>query len=79
LVIARGSKSELETQLLLYVEIGYLKEADILEAMNLLIELSKMLTSFIKKLISTSQLNTRASELSTSYLNSHASAPVTHN
>ena len=49
LVIARGSKSELETQLLLCVEVGYLKEADILEAMNLLTELSKMLTSFIKK------------------------------
>jgi hypothetical protein len=50
LVIARGSKSELETQLLLCVEVGYLKEDEILEAMNLLTELSKMLNALISKL-----------------------------
>ena len=50
LIIARGSKSELETQLLVCVEVGYLGEAEILEAMDLLTEIGKMLNSFINKL-----------------------------
>ena len=48
--IARGSKAELETQLLICVEIGYLNETEILEAMNLLTETGKMLNSLINKL-----------------------------
>jgi four helix bundle protein len=48
--ISRGSKSELETQLLICVKVGYLNETDILEAMNLLTEIGKMLTSLINKL-----------------------------
>jgi four helix bundle protein len=44
------SKTELETQLLVCVEVGYLNETDISEAMNLLTEIGKMLTSLIKKL-----------------------------
>ena len=50
LIIARGSKTELETQLLGCVEIGFLNEAEILEAMDLLIEIGKMLNSLINKL-----------------------------
>jgi hypothetical protein len=49
LAIARGSKAELETQLLLCVEVGYLEEAEILESMNLLTEIGKMLNSLINK------------------------------
>jgi four helix bundle protein len=50
LTISRGSKAELETQLLICVKVGYLNETEITEAMNLLIEIGKMLTSFINKL-----------------------------
>jgi len=50
LTISRGSKAELETQLLICVKIGYLNETEILEAMNLSQEIGKMLTSLINKL-----------------------------
>ena len=50
LTIARGSKAELETQLLVCVRVGYLSENEIAETMNLLIEVGKMLTSLINKL-----------------------------
>jgi four helix bundle protein len=50
LSIARGSKAELQTQLLICVDIGYLSEADIKAAMELSEEAGKMLTSLIKKL-----------------------------
>jgi len=50
LTISRGSKAELETLLLICVNIGYLNESDTLEPMNLLIEVGKMLTSLINKL-----------------------------
>jgi len=50
LTIARGSKAELETQLLICVKIGYLIEEEILEAMTLSTEIGKMLTSLINKL-----------------------------
>ena len=48
--ISRGSKSELETQLLICLKVGYLKETDISEAMILLTEVGKMLTTLISKL-----------------------------
>ena len=50
LSIARGSKAELETQVLLCVKICYLCEADILEIMLLLQEIGKMLFALINKL-----------------------------
>ena len=50
LTIARGSKAELETQLQICVKIGYLNETEISEAMDLLKEIGKMLTSLINKL-----------------------------
>ena len=50
LIIARGSKAELKTQLLICVEISYLNETEILEAINLLTETGKMLNSLINKL-----------------------------
>jgi len=50
LTMARGSKAELETQLLICVKVGYLNETEIVEAMTLLKEIGKMLTSFINKL-----------------------------
>ena len=52
LCIARGSRAELETQLLICVKVEYLTENEISEAMNLLSEVGKMLTSLIKKVIS---------------------------
>ena len=50
LKIARGSKAELETHLLICVKVNYLTETDISEAMNLLTEVGKMLNSLITKL-----------------------------
>ena len=49
--IAAGSKAELETQLLLAVEIGYLKSSDIEGLSKMLEEIGKMLNAMIKKLI----------------------------
>ena len=50
LTISRGSKAELETQLLICVKVGYLDETEIVYAMNLSIEIGKMLNSLISKL-----------------------------
>ena len=50
LTISRGSKAELETQLLICVKVGYLNETEIIEAMNLSTEIGEMLTSLINKL-----------------------------
>ena len=50
LSIARGSKAELETQLLLCVKIDYLKESDIQNVMYLIDQVGKMLYSLQKKL-----------------------------
>lgn len=47
---AQGSRAELETQLLICVSIGYLTEDDILELMQLLEEINKMLSSLLKTL-----------------------------
>ncbi|MCL2798299.1 MAG: four helix bundle protein [Firmicutes bacterium] len=51
IAVAKGSEAELKTQLLLCVKVGYLSEADISEAIDLLIEVGKMLTALTKKLI----------------------------
>ena len=48
LSIAQGSKSELETQLLLSAKIGYLLDSDIKSAIGLLEETGKLLTSLIQ-------------------------------
>jgi len=50
LSIARGSKAELETQLLLCLKIGYLNDTDISEIMELLTEIGKMLNTLVRKL-----------------------------
>ncbi|MDR4508690.1 MAG: four helix bundle protein [Candidatus Brocadiaceae bacterium] len=50
LAIARGSKAELETQLLLCVKVGYLADTDISEAMRLLQEIGKMVSALTKTL-----------------------------
>ena len=50
LSIAKGSKAELETQLLLCVRINYLTESEIEKAMSLIEEVGKMLNSLQKKL-----------------------------
>ena len=50
LSIARGSKAELETQLLISAKVNYLSDSDISVAMNLLKEIGSMLTSLISKL-----------------------------
>jgi len=50
LKIARGSKAELQTQLLICVDIGYLSESEINTAMNLAEETGKMISSLILKL-----------------------------
>jgi four helix bundle protein len=56
LTFSRGSKSELETQLLICVKVGYLNETEISEAMDLSTEVGKMLNSLINKLKPTDQL-----------------------
>ncbi|MHC6202349.1 four helix bundle protein [Breznakiellaceae bacterium SP9] len=48
LAIAKGSKAELETQLLLCVKIGYLAATDINQALSLAEEISKILSALIK-------------------------------
>ncbi|MBQ6972273.1 MAG: four helix bundle protein [Synergistaceae bacterium] len=50
LAIANGSRTELETQLLLCVEIGYLTEQEISETWNLLQEVGKMLHTMMRTL-----------------------------
>ena len=50
LSIAKGSKAELETQLHLCVKIGYLANMDINPTLELLAEISKMLSALIKTL-----------------------------
>jgi len=50
LVVARGSKAELETQLLLCVKVGYLTDKDILVAMQMLQEIGKMVYAITQKL-----------------------------
>jgi four helix bundle protein len=48
--IAKGSKGELETQLLICVRLNYLTQSQIVNAQNLLIEIGKMLNAIIHKL-----------------------------
>ena len=50
LKIARGSRAELETQLLICVRLNYLTEEDIRSCLTLLEEISKMISSLIKHL-----------------------------
>jgi four helix bundle protein len=50
LYIAKGSKGELETQLLICVRLKYLSSSEILVAQSLLEEIGKMLNSLIGKL-----------------------------
>jgi four helix bundle protein len=51
ILVARGSLAELETQLLLAGEVGYVSEKEVSQAMESMIELEKMLYSFRSKLI----------------------------
>ena len=50
LAIAKGSKAELETQLYLCVKVGYLTDNDITSAINLLIEIGKIINTIQQKL-----------------------------
>ena len=50
LSMARGSGYELETQILLCVELGYIKDSETTKALSLGKEVSKMLTVIISKL-----------------------------
>lgn len=50
LAIAKGSKAELETQLLLCIRIGYLNEGQIVTAINTLAEIGKMINALQQKL-----------------------------
>ena len=50
LSIAGGSKAELETQLRICIKVGHLNDGDIMESMNLLNEIGKMLTVLIRRL-----------------------------
>ena len=49
--IARGSKYEVETQLLICVRLHYLEEEDIQHALSLCEEIGRMLNILIKKLL----------------------------
>ena len=48
--IARGSRCELDTQLQICVRLEYVKNVDVESAINLSVEVGKMLSSLIKKL-----------------------------
>ena len=50
LKVARGSRAELETQLLICERLNYLTHTDIESSLNLLEEISKMISSLIKRL-----------------------------
>ena len=50
LAIAKGSKAELETQLLLCAQINYLNNSDIETAINLIHEIGKMINALQKSL-----------------------------
>ena len=50
LYIAKGSKGELETQLLICVRLQYLMQPQIAKALNLLSEIGKMLNALIQSL-----------------------------
>ena len=50
ILIARGSLAELITQLLIAVNVGYIRESDILKIMNECDELSRMLHALYSKL-----------------------------
>lgn len=50
LKVARGSQSELETQLLICERLNYLTRGDIESSLNLLEEISKMVSSLIRNL-----------------------------
>ena len=50
LFIARGSRAELETQLLVCVRLDYLTESETEVALNLYNEIGKMLSSMISKM-----------------------------
>ena len=51
LSVARGSKSEVETQLLLCVKLDYLEQSETEAALGLCTEIGKMLTVMISKLV----------------------------
>jgi four helix bundle protein len=51
LSIARGSRAELETQLLICSKVGYFADNDILKATELLKEIGKMLSSLISRTV----------------------------
>jgi four helix bundle protein len=61
---AEGSLAELETQLLLSVELGFAQQADVEPALKEIDELQKMLVALKRKLSSFSPLATRHSPLS---------------
>ena len=50
LSMARGSSYELETQILLCVELGYIQESDALSTLGLCKEVARILTRILKKL-----------------------------
>ena len=51
LSVSQGSSFELETQLLICLELGYLMQEDIYDTIKLIHEVQKMLSSLQKKLI----------------------------
>src|SRR5690554_7937353 len=53
LAIAKGSKAELETQLLLCVKVNYLSQSEIETATGLIQEVGKMLNALQKSLLTT--------------------------
>ncbi len=50
LYIARGSKAELETQLLIAESLGYMSDVQIQNALSLCEEVGKMLNAFLKRI-----------------------------
>jgi four helix bundle protein len=61
---AEGSLAELETQTLLSVELGFVYKEDVIEILNTIDELQKMIVGLKRKLPAVSPLATRHSPLS---------------
>ena len=59
LSMARGSSYELETQIILCVDLGYIQEADTVKAIGLCKEVARILTRILQSLVNKQEIKTR--------------------
>ncbi len=58
LSMARGSSYELETQIILCVDLGYIQEADTVKAIGLCKEVARILTRILQSLVNKQEIKT---------------------